>query len=187
MRTRILVPLLAAGALVLAGCAEEDAAPGGGAPTSEPSDGGSDGPGDDAGPDGDAEEPGGTDEPDSGAFHTRAEEIAHAWPDRPEPLPDPRAELWWVEAVAATGPEDTELKVVIPHGACDVDWGAWLHETDELVVVAAWTAENPEIEACTEQVVLDDVTVELAKPLGDRTVLDAVGVGDPRELDHTMD
>lgn len=187
MRTRILVPLLAAGALVLAGCGEEDAGtPGGTPPAADPTDGDADGDADGDGDEGD--EGGGADgdgdDPDPDPFHQRAEQIADAWPERPEPPARHRDALWPVQAVEPADPADTALTVTVGYGGCDGDWGTWLHETDDLVIVGGWTVRDPEVEACHDMLLTEELEVELAQELGDRQVLDAVTVRDPRDPDY---
>lgn len=172
MRTRMLIPLLAAAGLVLAGCGEENSATPG-TPAGEQSED----PAEDGKSNGDTAA-------DADAFDARAELIVDAWPETPEPMEKFTRDVWPVEGVAGTDPADTTLTVTVGHGGCDADWGAWLHETDELVIVSGWAVEDPEVEACHDMMMYDEVEVELAAELGDRVVVDAVTVRDPRGEDY---
>lgn len=166
MRTTVVLPLVAAVALLVGGCGEEtaDEPPAGGSattteeePTATPGDGEDD------------EDPAASSE----RFDQRAEEIARDWPDV-DRLGSYHEDLLGLEGVAAKpDPDDRTLMVRVGHGACDEDWGAWLEETEELVIVAGWAVEDPEVEACTDELVVDDVDVELSERLGGRTVVDA--------------
>jgi hypothetical protein len=190
----MLMPVLAAGALLLAGCGEEDGTtPGGQADLSAEreddesaaSEDPDDGEPDDGEPDTSRAPDGAGGDPLSGTFVARAEEIAHAWPDRLEPWERKiDGGLLVVQGLAETSPQDTTLVVAVGHGNCDADWGSWVHETDELVIVGGWSAMDPEAGACEAIMDIDDVEVALEAPLGDRTVLDASTAMDPRAEDY---
>ncbi|MFF4649074.1 hypothetical protein [Streptomyces sp. NPDC001380] len=77
-----------------------------------------------------------------------------------------------VEYVAPAAPGDRRLTVGTGHGGCATGWGVRVYETDRVVVVGGWSrdAGGP----CTSELLVDPVTVALARPLGSRTVLDAV-------------
>ena len=111
-------------------------------------------------------------------FEERAEEIVGAWPD-PGPFDSGGAELLPLPGMDAASPADTSLTVHVGHGACDKDFGAWLRETEELVIVGGWNAPDPTM-VCTEQGLYDPYRIGLESELGDRPVIDAVsGVGLP--------
>jgi len=62
-----------------------------------------------------------------------------------------------------------------PHGPAVPDDGPAVHvlETEGTVVLSASVVGGPDGEPCTAQLLAEDVTVELDRPLGDRIVLDA--------------
>ncbi|WP_165984042.1 hypothetical protein [Streptomyces sp. YIM 98790] len=135
---------------------------------------GSDG-GESSGPDGAEEpaEPEVTEPPEPGVFQRRAERVAAAWPDV-EPLPAFDPNVWRVQGVEEAALEDTALTVLVGHGSCDHGWGAQVHETAELVIVGNWTFQREgEVMACDDMLHLVEMRVELAEPLGERTVVDA--------------
>ncbi len=53
------------------------------------------------------------------------------------------------------------------------DFGALVHETDELVVVSGWGVDHPNV-SCTAELLVDPVRAEPDAELGDRTLVDAV-------------
>ncbi|MFI9464384.1 hypothetical protein [Streptomyces xiamenensis] len=105
-------------------------------------------------------------------FDERADEIVRAWPD-PGPFDGGGADLLPLSGMVAASPEDTSLTVHVGHGACDTDFGAWLRETEELVIVGGWNVPDPTV-ACTEQWLSDPYRIGLESELGDRPVVDAV-------------
>lgn len=193
-RMTALLPLLAAGALALAGCGGQDgaaadgASPGGGVSDGETPGGPPSGvPSEEASAPEEPEEPGTTPPAaDPAAFDRRAAEVVDAWPDPPAEADGHGKGLWPVEGVAGTDAQDTELTVLVTHGACDGGWGSWLHETDTLVVVGGWSVPRATDAAgeCHHALVVDEVQVRLDAPLGDRTVLDAANGQDPRAADY---
>ncbi|MEV8116429.1 hypothetical protein AB0O69_16255 [Streptomyces xiamenensis] len=105
-------------------------------------------------------------------FEERAEEIVGAWPD-PGPFDGGGAQLLPLSGMDPASPADTTLTVHVGHGACDTDFGAWLRETEELVIVGGWNVPDPTV-ACTEQWLSDPYRIGLESELGDRPVIDAV-------------
>lgn len=109
-------------------------------------------------------------------FEERADEIVRTWPD-PGAFDGGGADLLPLSGMEAASPEDTSLTVHVGHGACDTDFGAWLRETEELVIVGGWNVPDPTV-ACTEQWLSDPYRIGLESELGDRPVVDAVS-GEP--------
>ncbi|MFB7896699.1 hypothetical protein ACFC1B_10220 [Streptomyces xiamenensis] len=105
-------------------------------------------------------------------FEERADEIVRAWPD-PGPFDGGGAALLPLPGMDAVSPADTALTVHVGHGACDTEFGAWLRETEELVIVGGWNVPDPTV-ACTEQWLSDPYRIGLESELGDRPVIDAV-------------
>ncbi|MER5969818.1 hypothetical protein ABT112_08785 [Streptomyces sp. NPDC002055] len=105
-------------------------------------------------------------------FEARADRIARDWPDV-GPVPGRHADLLPLEAAEhPSGAAGPALTLRVGHGACVSDWGARVRETDRLVVVAGW--EKPkDVDVCTDQLLVDPVTVRLRNAVGDRTVVDA--------------
>ncbi|MEO3752970.1 hypothetical protein [Streptomyces sp. B6B3] len=173
MNRRAIVPLVAVVGLLLAGCGEETSdggGAGGNGAGSSAGTGGGNGGGNDGGQSDDAaltmtEE----------QFGQRAEQIATQWPDVSGVAPDrDDAQLG---LTSDAGPADQEITVTVGRGACDLDWGAWLEETDDLVIVGAWTEPDPEADVCTDQLMLEEVDLSLGSDLGDRAIVDA-GTGE---------
>lgn len=111
---------------------------------------------------------------DTAPFAERADAIAASWP-RPEPLaggggPD----LLPVQGVDSVEPDATVLTVSVGYGACDADYGAWLRETAELVIVGGWTVSDPAAGPCTEELRTGVRVLGLESELGGRPVVDAV-------------
>ncbi len=71
------------------------------------------------------------------------------------------------------------LTVRLGTGACDTDVTPLVHERDDVVVIGGGVTRSTGV--CTEQLVLEPVTVRLAAPLGDRPVLDVL-TGAPLRL-----
>jgi hypothetical protein len=76
--------------------------------------------------------------------------------------------------VGATASADGRLLTLIVSGSpCDTSWGGLVAEVSDMVVVGGWM-HNPYPDApCAASLVGRTVTVQLAKPLGDRVILDA--------------
>ncbi|GAA3874282.1 hypothetical protein [Streptomyces sedi] len=192
MRNKMIVPTVAVAGLLLVGCgsdsddsdesrpndpsqsAPDDAGDDAGSPSEDGSgDGaedGEDGQGDEnaegGGEEGDAEDA------DAAAFDARAREVAESWPE-PVPPAEPAEQLASVTGMLPAESTNEELTVEIGHGQCDADFGAWVAETDELVIVGGWAEADPSVDMCAEVMVLDEAPVELETELGDRTVVDA--------------
>ncbi|GAA1919588.1 hypothetical protein GCM10009716_30380 [Streptomyces sodiiphilus] len=66
------------------------------------------------------------------------------------------------------------LTVQVGHGDCDADFGVWVKETEDLVILGGWSVPDPEAEVCNDMLVIDPVEVELDAELGGRVVVDAV-------------
>ncbi|SFC83584.1 hypothetical protein [Streptomyces aidingensis] len=185
----LLVAVAAALAVGLAGCGDTpagglpgDGGPGGGdSPVSDGDGAGTDpGSGPGTGPGPEVTEP-----PDPAAFRRRAEQVAAEWPDV-APLAEFDPDIWRVQGVREAGPSDTELAVQVGHGSCDHGWGAQVHETDALVIVGNWTFQrDAEVVACDDMLHVVEMTVELAAPLGERTVVDAATGMDVRSGEFT--
>ncbi|ABP53460.1 hypothetical protein [Salinispora tropica] len=90
------------------------------------------------------------------------------------PLP---AEL--VGALDLRAVDGATLTVRVGIGACDTGPTPLVYEQDDLVVVGGAVTRSTGV--CTEQLLLESVTVQLTAPLGDRTVLDVLG-GTPLRL-----
>ncbi|GAB3113679.1 hypothetical protein GCM10027160_18000 [Streptomyces calidiresistens] len=171
-----LVALVAATALTLTACG--DATDDNGAPGTAPPTGGETAGGDTGGEDdtdaGDAGDAGGdAEEPSDEAFHDRAEDIEEQWPEV-EPLASSSDELWRLEGVVEPDPSDTTVTALVGHGDCDLEWGARVHETEDLIILGGWSVEDPDVEVCTEVLLIDEVAVELDSEVGDRVLVDAV-------------
>jgi hypothetical protein len=97
----------------------------------------------------------------------------------PAPTPSPAAtptnraapaEIRAVQGV--TGADGLALHYLLGVGACDRDITPIVVERPHVVVVAGGAKVAGEV--CTDQLVIEDVTVTLNEPLGDRPVLDGV-------------
>lgn len=86
------------------------------------------------------------------------------------PLPE---EL--VGALDLRAVDDATLTVRVGIGACDTSLSPLVYEQDDVVVVGGAVTRSTGV--CTEQLLLEPVTVQLAAPLGERTVLDVLGGG----------
>lgn len=193
MRSKVLVPMLAATALTIAACggdssgddspppaadagADDGAATGGAGDDGAGEDGAATG----GAPGGEERQPG--DLPDENVFLERAEQIAEEWPDAQPADNFSSPVLWAIEGVVEPDPGDTALTVVVGHGDCDADWGSWVHETDDLVVLGGWSVEDPAAEVCNEMLAVDEVEIELEQELGDRTLVDAMTAEEPTPM-----
>ncbi|MDB1088602.1 hypothetical protein PJ985_13600 [Streptomyces sp. ACA25] len=160
MRRTVVVPLMTAAVLLAAtGCGEE-------AVVEQP-------PGSEAEPEVPDETPGG-ETPDASPerFEDRAGEIAEEWPDV-DPITEGSEDLRPLQGAAEPDSSDSVVTVTVGHSDCAADFGAWLEETPDLVILAGWEKEDPDVEFCNEMLVLDEVEVELSEALGDRTLVDA--------------
>jgi hypothetical protein len=80
----------------------------------------------------------------------------------------------FVGAVAATPSADGRtLTLTLDSGACDTTWGGLVAEAGDVVVAGGWMHDPHPDAPCAASLVGRTVTVRLAKPLGDRVVLDA--------------
>jgi hypothetical protein len=66
------------------------------------------------------------------------------------------------------------LTLTLFGGECNTSWGGLVAEFGGAVVVGGWLFDSHPDQACSAVGVLTKVTVHLAKPLGDRVILDAV-------------
>ncbi|WP_213453645.1 hypothetical protein [Rhizomonospora bruguierae] len=94
-------------------------------------------------------------------------------------MPAEQSPSWLRSASGLSHIDGATLEYLLGLGACDVDVKPLFVEYDDAVVVGG-TART-EGDVCTDQLVIKTVTVTLAKPLGDRVVLDA-GTGQPLSL-----
>ncbi|MGN9758177.1 hypothetical protein [Streptomyces sp. SD31] len=81
-------------------------------------------------------------------------------------------DLWELDKVVEVAPDGRSVTVLAHHGACDDGPAVDVLETDGSVVLSGHivgTSDGP----CTLQLLAKKVTVELDRPLGDRTLLDA--------------
>lgn len=106
-------------------------------------------------------------------FEKRATAIEQAWP-KVRKTEGRHNDMLPLEAAQrpAKG-EETSLKVTVGHGGCDTKYGAHVHETDKLVIVAGWAKKDEKADFCTKQLVKDETEVDLESELGERTVVDA--------------
>lgn len=79
-----------------------------------------------------------------------------------------------VSAQMLDAAQGSTLTFTLGVGACDTDVRGMVHETDTTVVVGGTSRLQDGVQACTDQLVLLPVTVDLKRPLGDRVVLDVV-------------
>ncbi|MER7185375.1 hypothetical protein ABT404_38950 [Streptomyces hyaluromycini] len=81
--------------------------------------------------------------------------------------------LWSVPRITGTAADGGSVTVRATHGACDDGPVVRALETEESVVLYASVA-GAKSGPCTDQMLMQDVEVELRKPLGERVLLDAV-------------
>lgn len=105
-------------------------------------------------------------------FEKRADLIERDWPEQPEPVKGRPSDMLPLEGAEKAAEDATTLTVTVGHGACDADFGVHLRESGELVIVSGWAKEK-DVDVCADQFLTDDVEVELADELGERTVVDA--------------
>jgi hypothetical protein len=115
------------------------------------------------------------------AFEDRAGLIVERWPEV-APLEGYEPDLFPVEGYPLLGTlAGRTITVSVGYGPCDLDYGTWLHETPELVVIGTWRVPDPRPEqACPEIGLYADVPVRLEQELGDRTVVDAASAREVR-------
>ncbi|HEX5541317.1 MAG TPA: hypothetical protein VFX60_07095, partial [Micromonospora sp.] len=70
-----------------------------------------------------------------------------------------------------TGVDGATLSYRLGVGACDFDITPLVYESEDVVVLAGAVTRSDGI--CTEQLIMEPVTIGLHSPLGARTVLDA--------------
>ena len=93
----------------------------------------------------------------------------------PQPLAGlPQAPAGFSPADSLDAVSGSSITVRIGHGACDRDLTAHAVEFDDLVVVGATHTPPDPGTMCTMQYLLTPSTLQLAKPIGDRVVLDVV-------------
>jgi hypothetical protein len=112
--------------------------------------------------------------PDPAAFEERAALIVERWPEV-APLEGYEPDLFPVNGQPLRGVlAGRTITVSVGYGACDADYGAWVHETAEMVVLGTWRVPDPHpTQPCTEEWRSGDGEVRLERELGDRTVVDA--------------
>ncbi|MDG4833061.1 hypothetical protein O7627_27695 [Solwaraspora sp. WMMD1047] len=91
------------------------------------------------------------------------------------PEPSPPAETAEPELVAAqdlTAVDGAELTYRLGVGACDENITPLVQERDDVVLVGGAVTRSSEV--CTDQLLIEPVTVTLDEPLGERPVLDAL-------------
>ena len=80
----------------------------------------------------------------------------------------------FVGAVAATpAAGGRTLTLMLEGSPCDTTWGGLVTEVGDVVVAGGWMHDAHPAAPCAASLVGRTVTVRLAKPLGDRVVLDA--------------
>ncbi|MEU0596942.1 hypothetical protein ABZ484_01555 [Streptomyces sp. NPDC006393] len=78
----------------------------------------------------------------------------------------------WDGLVDVAG-DGRSVTVVALHGVCDDDPAVEVLETPFSVVLSSWVKQRKGGDNCTKQAKLQQVTVELDRPVGDRVLLDA--------------
>jgi hypothetical protein len=81
-------------------------------------------------------------------------------------------ELWELDKLVEVAADGRSLTVLAHHGACDDGPAVDVLETDGSVVLSGYIVGTSD-GVCTLQLLAKKVTVELDRPLGDRTLLDA--------------
>lgn len=84
----------------------------------------------------------------------------------------PSDELWNLEQLVRTAKDGRSVTVLAGHGACDDGPAVDVLETEGSVVLSA-SIRNPSDGDCPAMLEMTEVTVRLARPLGDRVLLDA--------------
>ncbi|MEU3603095.1 hypothetical protein ABZ714_30955 [Streptomyces sp. NPDC006798] len=115
---------------------------------------------------------------------TRAAVSPSALPPAPV-APTPEAPVRALDGLVGISADGRVLTVVAPHGACDDGPAVGVLETPGSVVLTAGVAGAERDGLCTKQLLLREVSVELARPVGGRVPLDAhTGRAVPREAVH---
>jgi hypothetical protein len=110
-------------------------------------------------------------------YDTPLKRVALSPSKAPKPPIGPAAEvpgndLWPLEQLVAAAEDGRAVTVLAGHGSCDDGPAVDVLETDGSVVLSA-SIRNPSEGNCTADLKLTKVTVKLAKPVGDRVLLDA--------------
>lgn len=71
--------------------------------------------------------------------------------------------------------DGVRLRYQLGVGACDAEPAALVYETDEVVVLGGTSRPEPGTTACTDQLVLAEVSVQLTEPVGQRPVFATTG------------
>ncbi|QIJ61040.1 hypothetical protein [Streptomyces sp. JB150] len=91
-----------------------------------------------------------------------------------EPAGDtPAGDLGELLGLAGIAEDGRSVTVRAGHGACDDGPAVHALETDGTVVLSGSVVGGPDGEPCTAQLLAEDVTVRLDRPLGGRVLLDA--------------
>ncbi|MFF9480342.1 hypothetical protein [Streptomyces sp. NPDC014733] len=106
------------------------------------------------------------------AFEQRADTIVRDWP-KVEPVSGHKEALLPLAGADRPGVSARKVTVTVGHGACDAKYGAHVRESEKLVVVSGWSRKKDDKKMCTAQLATDKVTLDLKKPLGHRTLVDA--------------
>ncbi|QSB13738.1 hypothetical protein JQS43_19520 [Natronosporangium hydrolyticum] len=77
--------------------------------------------------------------------------------------------------LTAADPTAETLGFQVGVGACDTEPVPVWYETAAVIVVGGLAAPEPGVDMCTDQLVLAEVTIQLAAPVGDRPVLATTG------------
>nr|MDT0659183.1 hypothetical protein [Micromonospora sp. DSM 115978] len=93
-----------------------------------------------------------------------------AVPEAPSPAATPAPELVAAQDIIAV--DGAELTYRLGVGACDENITPLVEERDDLVLVGGGVTRGSGV--CTDQLLIEPVTVTLDEPLGDRPVLDAL-------------
>ncbi|MCW8380639.1 hypothetical protein [Streptomyces justiciae] len=94
-------------------------------------------------------------------------------PDSPiEPLENATDDLMELQQLVKVGPDGRSVTVLAGHGACDDGAAVDVRETAGSVVLSGSIVGASDGD-CTDQLLLQKVTVELKRKLGDRVLLDA--------------
>jgi hypothetical protein len=74
---------------------------------------------------------------------------------------------------AEVGADGRTLTVLLATGACDTQWGGLQYSTSSAVVIGSWSYTPARTGPCPASLIVRSAIVRLARPLGDRTLLDA--------------
>lgn len=85
----------------------------------------------------------------------------------------PTDDLGELLGLAGVAEDGRSVTVWAGHGACDDGPAVHALETEGTVVLSGSVVGGPDGEPCTAQLLAEDVTVKLDRPLGDRVLLDA--------------